>query len=157
MKISPIVICIITQCNDDCKTIYKKGGKKMRGNQNNADLRQAAKRAGVYFWQIAAVGRVRGIHDPAYAARSDRRKAAAVSLCCGTVKSRAGIKNAFQKWKAKPNEQRANRERRHCLPLFRNDRQKARESPCTPQDTHQGKRKKACTRYQQTHARAFRT
>lgn len=25
----------------------------MRGNQNNADLRQAAKRAGVYFWQIA--------------------------------------------------------------------------------------------------------
>ena len=25
----------------------------MRGNQNNADLRQAAKNAGVYFWQIA--------------------------------------------------------------------------------------------------------
>lgn len=25
----------------------------MRGNQNNADLRQTAKRAGVYFWQIA--------------------------------------------------------------------------------------------------------
>ncbi len=25
----------------------------MRGNQNNADLRQAAKAAGVYFWQIA--------------------------------------------------------------------------------------------------------
>lgn len=25
----------------------------MRGNQNNAELRQAAKNAGVYFWQIA--------------------------------------------------------------------------------------------------------
>lgn len=25
----------------------------MRGNQNNADLRQTAKNAGVYFWQIA--------------------------------------------------------------------------------------------------------
>jgi len=25
----------------------------MRGNQNNADLREAAKNAGVYFWQIA--------------------------------------------------------------------------------------------------------
>lgn len=25
----------------------------MRGNQKNADLRQAARAAGVYFWQIA--------------------------------------------------------------------------------------------------------
>lgn len=30
-----------------------KGGENMRGSQNNADLRQAAKAAGVYFWQIA--------------------------------------------------------------------------------------------------------
>ena len=57
-----------------------------------------------------AVGRVRGIHDPAYAARSDRRKAAAVSLCCRTVKSRAGIRH-LPKWKP-PNEARAKREKK---------------------------------------------
>lgn len=30
----------------------------MRGNQNNAELRQAAKNAGVYFWQIAELWNV---------------------------------------------------------------------------------------------------
>lgn len=30
----------------------------MRGNQNNAELRQAAKNAGIYFWQIAELRNV---------------------------------------------------------------------------------------------------
>lgn len=30
----------------------------MRGNQNNAELRQVAKNAGVYFWQIAELWNV---------------------------------------------------------------------------------------------------
>lgn len=30
----------------------------MRGNQNNAELRQAAKNAGIYFWQIAELWNV---------------------------------------------------------------------------------------------------
>lgn len=50
---------IISYSNDDCKRFckvhkkYLKEGENMRENQNNADLRQAAKAAGVYFWQIA--------------------------------------------------------------------------------------------------------
>lgn len=30
----------------------------MRGNQNNAELRQVAKNAGIYFWQIAELWNV---------------------------------------------------------------------------------------------------
>ena len=41
----------------------------MRGNQNNADLRQAAKNAGVYLWQIAELWNV----SEAYMTRFMRR------------------------------------------------------------------------------------
>lgn len=42
----------------------------MRGNQNNADLRQTAKNAGVYFWQIAGLWGV----SEAYMTRLMRRE-----------------------------------------------------------------------------------
>lgn len=42
----------------------------MRGNQNNADLRQTAKNAGVYFWQIADLWGV----SEAYMTRLMRRE-----------------------------------------------------------------------------------
>lgn len=42
----------------------------MRGNQNNADLRQVAKNAGVYFWQIADLWGV----SEAYMTRLMRRE-----------------------------------------------------------------------------------
>lgn len=45
-------------CADDCQAFFFFLNifwevKTMRGNQNNADLRQTAKNAGVCFWQIA--------------------------------------------------------------------------------------------------------
>ena len=42
----------------------------MRGNQNNADLQQTAKNAGVYFWQIADLWGV----SEAYMTRLMRRE-----------------------------------------------------------------------------------
>lgn len=42
----------------------------MRGNQNNADLRQLAKESGVFFWQIAELWNV----SEAYMTRMMRRE-----------------------------------------------------------------------------------
>jgi hypothetical protein len=40
------------------KSYFQKGDETMRGNQNNADLREFAKKANVCFWQVAQLWNV---------------------------------------------------------------------------------------------------